>query len=63
MNPALIIPVIQGLTSLVTSLTPVAQKLIGDLKSEDQQALQAALTDLQAAVDAQRAETSSLLRG
>lgn len=63
MNPALIIPIIQGVASLVTSLTPVVQKLTTDLKSEDQTALQAAIADLQAAVDAQRAETSKLLRG
>lgn len=63
MNPALIIPIIQGLASLVKDLTPVAQSLIGNLQSEDQEKLQSALSDLQAAVDAQRAETSALLQG
>lgn len=63
MNPALIIPLVSGLANLVRELTPVVQSVIGNLKSDDQQALQAAIADLQAAVDAQHADTQRLLRG
>lgn len=60
---ATILALVQGASNLVRDLTPIAQSVLQNLKSEDQEQLQAALRDLQQAVDEQRAQTSALLRG
>lgn len=63
MNPALLIPLIQGAAKLVQELTPVVQSVVTHLNSDDQDALQQALADMRQAVDAQHNVTQSLLRG
>lgn len=63
MNPALVITGIQALTKLFDVLAPVVQDAIKVANSNDAAEIKAALAELQTKVDAQHAETQTLLRG
>jgi len=63
MDPVSIVAAVNAVAQLAKALTPVALEAMDTLKSEDRDAIDKALAELQAANDVLHARVQSKLRG